>query len=190
MYLFILNIKKSSFTNRTFNIYKLFTIKLLLKCFEFFCSLLMPYWLGLYVLRRTCRQNRLYETLFHTVIILSKHHHHTYMYIPIFQLYYSCWILMYTHIYIHTYMYLFIFNIIFVLGVRCLGGRSSLLWKVSYMYIYICIYVCEYKYMYIHTYLYMYIYVCMCICIYIHICIFRYIYFWGGDYYCFERYHI
>jgi hypothetical protein len=37
----------------------------------------MPYWLGLFVLRRTCRQNRLYETLFHTVIILSKHHHHS-----------------------------------------------------------------------------------------------------------------
>jgi hypothetical protein len=36
----------------------------------------MSYWLGLCVLRRTCRQNRLYETLFHTVIILSKHHHH------------------------------------------------------------------------------------------------------------------
>jgi hypothetical protein len=33
-------------------------------------------WLGLCVLRRTCRQNRLHETLFHTVIILSKHHHH------------------------------------------------------------------------------------------------------------------
>jgi hypothetical protein len=40
------------------------------------CSLLMPYWLGLCVLRRTRRQNRLYETLFHTVIIPSKHHHH------------------------------------------------------------------------------------------------------------------
>jgi hypothetical protein len=39
------------------------------------CPLLMPYWLSLCVLRRTCRQNRLYETLFHTVIILSKHHH-------------------------------------------------------------------------------------------------------------------
>jgi hypothetical protein len=43
---------------------------------DFLCSLLMPYWLGLCVLRRKCRQNRLYETLFHTVIILSKHHHH------------------------------------------------------------------------------------------------------------------
>jgi hypothetical protein len=30
---------------------------------------------GLCVLRRTCRQNRLYVTLY-TVIILSKHHHH------------------------------------------------------------------------------------------------------------------
>jgi hypothetical protein len=36
----------------------------------------MPYWLSLCVSRRTCRQNRLYETLFPTVIILSKHHHH------------------------------------------------------------------------------------------------------------------
>jgi hypothetical protein len=26
-------------------------------------------------MRRTCRQNRLYETLFLTLIILSKHHH-------------------------------------------------------------------------------------------------------------------
>jgi hypothetical protein len=51
------------------------------QCFEFLCSLLMPNWLGLCVLRRTCRQNRLYETLFHTVIILSKyHHHHHHMY--------------------------------------------------------------------------------------------------------------
>jgi hypothetical protein len=40
----------------------------------------MPYWLGLCVLRMTCRQNGLYETLFHTVIILSKHHHHHYIY--------------------------------------------------------------------------------------------------------------
>jgi hypothetical protein len=36
----------------------------------------MPYWLSLCISRRTCRQNRLYETLLHTVIILSKHHHH------------------------------------------------------------------------------------------------------------------
>jgi hypothetical protein len=34
----------------------LFTIKLLYKCFHFLCSLLMPYWTSLYVLRRTCRQ--------------------------------------------------------------------------------------------------------------------------------------
>jgi hypothetical protein len=44
------------------------------------CSLLMPYWLSLCVLLRTCRQNRLYETLFHTIIILSKHHHHHHIY--------------------------------------------------------------------------------------------------------------
>jgi UDP-N-acetylmuramyl pentapeptide phosphotransferase/UDP-N-acetylglucosamine-1-phosphate transferase len=31
---------------------------------------------SLCVLRRTCKQNRLYETLFHTVTILSKHNHH------------------------------------------------------------------------------------------------------------------
>jgi hypothetical protein len=30
-------------------------IKLLHKCFKFLCSSLMPYWLGLCVLRRTCR---------------------------------------------------------------------------------------------------------------------------------------
>jgi hypothetical protein len=60
----------------TIGMYVLFTIKLLHKCFKFLCSILMPYWLGLCVLRRTCRQNRLYETLFHTVIILSKHHYH------------------------------------------------------------------------------------------------------------------
>jgi hypothetical protein len=30
-------------------------------------------------LRRTCRQNRLYRTLFHTVTILSRHHHQTEM---------------------------------------------------------------------------------------------------------------
>jgi hypothetical protein len=36
----------------------------------------VSYWLGLFVLPRSCRQNRLYETLSHTVIILNKHHHH------------------------------------------------------------------------------------------------------------------
>jgi hypothetical protein len=43
------------------------------------CSLLTPYWLGLCVLHTTYRQTRLYETLFRTVIILSKHHHQMYM---------------------------------------------------------------------------------------------------------------
>jgi hypothetical protein len=52
------------------------TIKVLHKWFAFLCLLLIPNWLSLCVLRRTCRQNRLYETLFHTVIILSKHHQH------------------------------------------------------------------------------------------------------------------
>jgi hypothetical protein len=36
----------------------------------------MPYWLGLFVSRRSYRHDRLYETIFHTVIILSKYHHH------------------------------------------------------------------------------------------------------------------
>jgi T-complex protein 1 subunit alpha len=49
--------------------------ELLHKCFHFLCSLLMPYWTSLYVLRRTCRQSNLYGTLFHCNI-LSKHHHH------------------------------------------------------------------------------------------------------------------
>jgi hypothetical protein len=40
----------------------------------------MPYWLVLFVLRETCRQNRLYETVFHNVTIPSKHHHH---YVPV-----------------------------------------------------------------------------------------------------------
>jgi hypothetical protein len=53
--------------------YILFMIKLLHKCFELLYSLLMPYRLGLCVLRRIYRQD--YETLFH-VVILSKHHHH------------------------------------------------------------------------------------------------------------------
>jgi hypothetical protein len=35
----------------------------------------MPNWTSLCVLRRTCRQSSLYETLFHCNI-LSKHHHH------------------------------------------------------------------------------------------------------------------
>jgi hypothetical protein len=38
-----------------------------------FCSLFLPYRLGLCVLRRKYRQD--YETLFH-VVILSKHHHY------------------------------------------------------------------------------------------------------------------
>jgi hypothetical protein len=48
-------------------------IKLLHKCFELLCSLLMIYRLGLCVLLRTYRQD--YETFFH-IVILSKHHHH------------------------------------------------------------------------------------------------------------------
>jgi hypothetical protein len=45
-----------------------------IKYFHFLCTLLMPYWTSLCVLRRTCRQSRLYGTLFHCNI-LSKHHH-------------------------------------------------------------------------------------------------------------------
>jgi hypothetical protein len=64
-----------------------------------FCVyLLMPYWLGLCVLRRTCKQNRLYETFFYTVIILSKHHHH----------YMVSRIRVYFDIYIHIYIYVYI----------------------------------------------------------------------------------
>jgi hypothetical protein len=40
----------------------------------FLCSLLMPYWTSLCVLRRTRRQGSLYETLFHCNT-LSKHYH-------------------------------------------------------------------------------------------------------------------
>jgi hypothetical protein len=54
----------------------LFTIKLLHKCFHFLCSILMLFWTTLCVLRRTCRQSSLYETLFHCNT-LSKHHHHS-----------------------------------------------------------------------------------------------------------------
>jgi hypothetical protein len=42
------------------------------------CSLLMPFWLGSCVLRRTYRQHGLYETFFHTVIILSRHYTSSY----------------------------------------------------------------------------------------------------------------
>jgi hypothetical protein len=44
-------------------------------CFSFLCSLLMPYWTSLCLLRRICRQSSLYETLSHCNI-LSKHHYH------------------------------------------------------------------------------------------------------------------
>jgi hypothetical protein len=44
--------------------------------YSFLCSLLIPYWTSLCVLRGTCRQSSLYETLFHCNT-LSKHHHHT-----------------------------------------------------------------------------------------------------------------
>jgi hypothetical protein len=54
----------------------------------------MPYWLGLFVLRRTCRQNRLYITLFHTVITLSEHHHH-----------YHIRIFINMYVYVYTYVY-------------------------------------------------------------------------------------
>jgi hypothetical protein len=69
----------------------LFTIKLLHKCFHFWCPLLMPYWTSLSVLRRTYGQSSLYETLFHCNT-LSKHHHHHHQtshddYLYIFQFY-------------------------------------------------------------------------------------------------------
>jgi hypothetical protein len=57
----------------------------------------MAYWLSLLVSRRTCRQNILYETLFHTVIILSEHHDHQYIYIYIHS--------DYIHIYTHMHMF-------------------------------------------------------------------------------------
>jgi hypothetical protein len=44
-------------------------IKLLHKCFHFLWSLLMLYWTSLCVLRRTCRQSSLYETLFQCNIL-------------------------------------------------------------------------------------------------------------------------
>jgi hypothetical protein len=50
--------------------------------FYFLCSLLIPYWMGLCVLRRTCRQD--YETLFHVVILSKHHHHHVLLYILYF----------------------------------------------------------------------------------------------------------
>jgi hypothetical protein len=43
--------------------------------FRVLCSLLLPYWTSLFVLRRTCRQSGLCETLFHCNT-LSKHHYH------------------------------------------------------------------------------------------------------------------
>jgi hypothetical protein len=52
----------------------LLTIKLLHKYVYFLCSLLMPYWTSLCVLRRTCRQSSLYETLFHCNIQNKNHH--------------------------------------------------------------------------------------------------------------------
>jgi hypothetical protein len=91
----------------------LFTIKLLHKCFEFLCSLLMPYWLGSCVLCRTCRQNRLFETLFHTVIILSKHHHHHATRARGFcDLSYGLYICIYVFICIHIYVYKYIYMIL------------------------------------------------------------------------------
>jgi hypothetical protein len=41
----------------------------------FLCSDFMPYWTSLCVLRRTCRQSSLYETLFHCNILSKQHQH-------------------------------------------------------------------------------------------------------------------
>jgi Cdc6-like AAA superfamily ATPase len=49
--------------------------KVIYQSFDFLCSLLMPYWTSLCVLRKTCRQDSLYEILFHCNTV-SKHHHH------------------------------------------------------------------------------------------------------------------
>jgi hypothetical protein len=86
---------------------------------EFLCSLLMPYWLSLCVLRRTCRENRLYETLFHTVIILNEHHHcytcidRGYEFTHLCRCYCLCVTralqsLCHTYIYIYIYIYVYL----------------------------------------------------------------------------------
>jgi hypothetical protein len=106
----------------------LFTIKLLHKCFEFLCSLLMPYLLGLCLLRRTCRQTRLYETLFHTVIILSKHHHHHHI----------RWLAPCKENGGFRYVYVYVYECKYI----CIC-----------MYKYICKYQCTYKQMYTHEFM-------------------------------------
>jgi hypothetical protein len=121
-----------------------------LLCFEFLCSLLMTYWLGLCVLRRTCRQNRLYETLFHTVIILSKHHHH--------------------HHHHHIVNHFFFFRKMALNAPKRIKKIENSLEKHEadmevyiciYMFIYICLclYNSMYKVKFIYMYIYMYIYI-------------------------------
>jgi hypothetical protein len=114
------------------------------KWFEFLCSLLMPYWLSLCVWCRIFRQNRLYETVFPTVIILSKDHlHHSlwcdsgynYMYINIYMYIYMN---LYIHVSLHIHIYIYIY---------------------IYMYLFIYIYIYLYIYIYIYIYIYMYIHI-------------------------------
>jgi hypothetical protein len=99
-------------------------------CYRFLCSLLVPYWTSLCVLRRKCRQSSLYETLFHCNT-RSKHHHHA-------------WI---DYVYVHvesrlyTYLSLCIYTCcILLLICTCIWRLYKYLCtdNICHMYIHIC----------------------------------------------------
>jgi hypothetical protein len=147
----------------------------------------MPYRLGICVLSRTCGQNRLYETLFHTLIILSKHHHHHHHLQGIFnrsvcEVSFCC-------------------DDSYIAAIGCDDHHTMGIWYESiyvfvftHIYLYICIYIIEcieifiysddsyiaaigcddhhtmgiwYESIYVYIYIYIYIYMYLHICLYI-----------------------
>jgi hypothetical protein len=146
-----------------------FAIQLLHKCFYFLCSLLIPYWMGLCVLRSKSWQD--YETLFH-VVILSKHHHHQWAIRCVCTcVNISTYGVM--NMYIHTY-----------LGKNLNGAMKSTPWPFLDLEILLSVTIGvlatkRVLYMKIHVLKSEYIYICIFMNLYINIHINRYGYTYG-----------
>jgi hypothetical protein len=177
----------------------MFTIELLHEWFEFLCSLLMTYWLNLCVLSRTCRQNRLYETLFHTVIILNEHYHHHHhrddyddVYLDRITQQKPKNILPYVkYRRIHISEFIMCILMYWAADMNIFKISMCIYVRIVIMYQYFFIFFIDinfvifvihknfiwcYTYMYMYICIYIYIYINICMYIYIHIHMYSYIY--------------